>query len=168
MVEFIKTINLNLNFISTNELIGIAGLLLAVLLPILILLIETVRDNVWDQAVILKKVINFRQLLCFVLAICIAIFCWNITNFQIFCLIVFSISSVIEIRILIHTVMWISDWNNSVPNGTRYNWRLEILSNNNLKPDQQLVLWNGYLESMLEKRRKINFNLSTANNLSIY
>ncbi|MCI1890673.1 MAG: hypothetical protein LKI92_00890 [Schleiferilactobacillus harbinensis] len=139
-------------YCSITNLGVVAGLFVGVLLPVVILLLESVSENVWDRAVLLQHVIEFKHAFIGIGLISVTLLLWTISAVRVPLLLSYAIGMAMLIRILILSLFWLSDWNEDYPNGVRYRWRKNILTNRKLTTKQRLKVWTVYLQSISRNR----------------
>ncbi|QVI31216.1 hypothetical protein KG087_09810 [Lacticaseibacillus zeae] len=132
-------------YASVNNLGTITSLFIGVLLPVSILLLETVTDNVIDRAVVLKKVVNLKSVLIGLTLIAFCFLLWKSENVRLVASTLFLVGLSMLIFVLLRAISWISDWSESYPNGVRYMWRKQILSDKAIDGEKRLKLWGGLL-----------------------
>lgn len=147
-------------YVSVTNLGAIVSLFIGVLLPVAILLLETVTDNVIDRAVILKDVVNLKKVLFGLGLIALCFLSWKIKLIRPVFFVLYLVGLAILIMVLLRAVSWISDWSESSPDGVRYKWRRQILSDKKIDEDKRLKLWEVYLDSF-KKQNKDHMGLST-------
>ncbi|BDR57774.1 hypothetical protein [Xylocopilactobacillus apicola] len=136
-----------------NNLGIVASLISTIIVTITFWLIDTVKGNPWDQAVILKKVVNFKLFLIGLICLVLPFLLWAIPFFRILSLIVFGGGLIILSVIIFRSVRWLSDWSESYPNGVRYSWRIKTLLDKSLDDKQRLQIWEKYLDLFSQQNK---------------
>lgn len=139
--------NIISQYLSVSNLGAVVSLFVGVLLPVAILLLETVNDNVIDRAVILREVINLEKVLTGLGLIAFSFLLWEIKPIRPVDFVLFIIGFTKLIQVLLRAVFWVSDWSESFPDGVRYKWRKQILSDKAMSGEKRLKLWGAYLDS---------------------
>lgn len=134
--------------VSIGILGTIAGLFVAILVPIVIMLMQNPQGNSWDAAVIQRKIVKLPSTLVGFLLLCLPIIFWNLLDFRMLLILTYFAGLFLIGRVLILASLWLSDWSDNGSSGVKYKWRLETLIDKRLSFQEQLVVWNSYLSQI--------------------
>lgn len=135
-------------FITASNLSALTEIFIAVLLPTVILLLETVSHDSWDRLVLINKVINLRNVFLSVCLMAISMFLWYVPYVRLVLFICYLAGLGIMLRVLWISMLWLMDWTESPSTGVKYRLRREILTDQKITQRERLNIWQQYLASI--------------------
>lgn len=126
----------------------VVGIFVAVLLPTVILLLETVSAKSWDRAVLINKVINLRKVFYGVCLMTASTLFWRIPHVSPFLLVCYAAGLGIMIQVIWISIKWMMDWTESSKNGVKYLLRRQMLTDERINSDERLKIWQQYLGTL--------------------
>ncbi|WP_125703666.1 hypothetical protein [Lacticaseibacillus daqingensis] len=133
---------------DSSSLGTVAGIFVAVLLPTVILLLETVQSDSWDRAVLINKVINLRQVFISVCLMAVPTLLWSVPYLKLLLLICYLSGLGTMTRLLWISIRWLMDWTESSQNGIKYRLRRQMLTDNKTDSRERIRVWQRFLASM--------------------
>lgn len=136
------------NFLPTQtNLSVILATIMAFLLPIVIALFQSVRSDDWDAAIVLKKIINFKQLSFFVAFMLTPFFVPGKNDeVNVETALLFVIGMIGTFVILSRCIRWLLDWS-SPENGYKNGYRKNILTDSGLSSSEIVTEWKSMADS---------------------
>ncbi|WP_252898009.1 hypothetical protein [Amylolactobacillus amylophilus] len=128
-----------------------AGLILAMLFPVVTAVYESVNDDEFNRTIIGIKLFNIQFLYTGLLIIGLPFIFWKITIARLFLFTLYLVGCCYFLNIIIRAYKWNNDWDENPNDGIRTIWRDEVLEMSKLSSTKRIVLWQSYLFEIVRK-----------------
>ncbi|GED79914.1 MULTISPECIES: hypothetical protein [Amylolactobacillus] len=151
-VRFYKILNLLISeYVSFSGMGIFAGLILAMLFPVVTAVYESVNDDEFNRTIIGIKLFNIQFLYTGLLIIGLPFIFWKITIARLFLFTLYLVGCCYFLNIIIRAYKWNNDWDENPNDGIRTIWRDEVLEMSKLSSTKRIVLWQSYLFEIVRK-----------------